>query len=73
MGAHQEGERLAVPEFVVAPALEPAKDRVKAVFGVFFEMPVNGDVARIADLLGEIGRVVNEFRPKMGVLLVAPQ
>ena len=31
IGAHDERERLAMPELIVAPALEPAKYRVKAL------------------------------------------
>ena len=56
-------------ELVVAPQLEPAKDGVKAFFGVLFELAEDGDVAGVADFFGQVGRVVNVFGLEEGVLL----
>src|SRR4051794_21502211 len=56
-------------ELVVAPLLEPAEDRVELALGMALELPVDGDVAGVADLLGEIGGVEDELRPEVGVLL----
>mmetsp|Transcript_20199 Transcript_20199/g.37340 ORF Transcript_20199/g.37340 Transcript_20199/m.37340 type:complete len:252 (+) Transcript_20199:232-987(+) len=67
LGPHHQCERLTMPELVMAPALEPSKDRVEALFRVAFELPVDADVAGIADLLGEIGRVEDVFRLEVGV------
>jgi hypothetical protein len=58
-------------ELVVAPQLEPAEDGVKAFFGMLFELPEDGDVARIANLFRQVGRVVNVFGFEEGVLLGA--
>ena len=73
VGAHDQGKRFTVAELVVAPQLEPAKDGVKAFFGVLFELAEDGDVARVADLLGQVSRVVNVFGLEEGVLLGALQ
>ncbi len=62
VGAHQQSEGFAVAEFIVAPFAEPFEDRVDAQFGMGFELAVDGDVAGVADLFRQIGRVENEFR-----------
>ena len=36
-------------------------------------MAINGDIARIADLLGQIGGIVDEFRFEVGVLFTLAQ
>jgi hypothetical protein len=69
--AHDQREALAVAEFVVAPALEPAKDRVEALVGVALELAEDGDVARVADLLGQVGRVEDVLGLEVGVGLGA--
>ena len=69
VGAHQQREGLAVAELVVAPLLEPLEDRVEALFRVALEVAEDGDVAGVADLLGEIGGVEDELRLEVGVLL----
>ena len=37
--------------------------------GMALHLPVDGDVAGVADLLGQIGRVEDELRPEVSVLL----
>ena len=69
VGAHQERECLAVAELVVAPLLEPFEDRVEALLRVRLEVAEDGDVAGVADLLGEVGGVVDELRLEEGVFL----
>ena len=56
-------------ELVVAPFLEPFEDRVEALVGVLLEVAEDGDVAGVADLLREIGGVVDELRLEVGVFL----
>ena len=46
MRTHHQRKRLAVAEFIVAPALEPAEDRMEAQLGMLLELPVDADVAR---------------------------
>ena len=60
-------------ELVIAPALKPAEDGMKALVRMRFQLAENLDVARIADLLGQIGRIKNVFRLEVGVLLVTLQ
>ena len=69
IGAHQQRERLAMAELVVAPQFEPAEDRVELALGMALHLPVDRDVAGVADLLRQIGRVEDELRPEVGVLL----
>ena len=38
---------------------------------VTLKMAVNRDVARIPNLFRQVGRIKNEFRPKVGVFLIA--
>jgi hypothetical protein len=61
IGTHQQRERLAMAELVIAPLLEPFEDRMEALVGMLLQMAENGDVAGIADLLGQIGRVEDEL------------
>ena len=56
-------------ELVIAPLLEPFEDRVKAPLGMALELPVDRDVAGVADLLREIGRIEDELRPEESVFL----
>ena len=56
-------------ELVVAPFLEPFEDRMEPAVGVPLELAIDGDVAGVADLLREIGRVEDEFRPEERVFL----
>ncbi len=65
----QQRERLAVAELVVAPLLEPLEDRVEAQLGMPLELAEDRDVARVADLLRQVGRVEDELGPEVGVLL----
>jgi hypothetical protein len=69
VGAHQHRERFSVPELVVAPALEPLEDRMEPILRVLLHLPVDRDVARVADLLRQIRGVVDEFRLEVRVLL----
>ena len=69
VGAHQQRERLAVAELVVAPLLEPAEDRVDHAVRMGLQVAEDGDVAGVADLLGQVGRVEDELGPEVGVFL----
>ena len=69
VGAHQQSEGFAMAELVIAPFLEPFEDRVETLVGMRLKVTVDRDIARIADLLAEIGGVVDEFRPEIGVFL----
>ena len=69
VGAHQQGEGLAVAELVVAPLLEPHEDRVEAQLRMPLELAEDGDVAGVADLLAEVGGVEDELRLEVVVLL----
>jgi hypothetical protein len=60
-------------ELVVAPLLEPLEDRVEARSGWRSRLAEDGDVARIADLLRQVGGVEDELRLEVGVLLGARQ
>ena len=68
---HREG--FAVAELVIAPLFEPFEDRVEAEFRMLFQLAEDRDVARVADLLGEIDRVPDVFRLEERVLLLARQ
>ena len=71
IGAHQERKGLAVAELVVAPPFEPAKDRMKLPLGMALKLAKDRDVAGIADLLGQISGVEDEFRLEEGIFLGA--
>jgi hypothetical protein len=43
---------------------------VEPVFGMRLEVPEDGDVAGVADLLRQVGGVVDELRPEVGVFLL---
>ena len=69
IGAHQQCKGLAMAELVVAPLLEPLEDRMEAPVRIGLQMAEDGDVAGVADLLGQVGRVENELRLEVGVFL----
>ena len=56
-------------ELVVTPPLEPSENRMKSLLGMAFELPINADVAGVADFLGQVGGVENVFRLEVGVCL----
>ena len=58
-------------ELVIAPALKPTKDRVKTFIGVTLKLAKDGDVAGVANFLGQVGRVKNIFGLEEGVSLGA--
>ena len=60
-------------EFVIAPILKPLENRMETKFRVTFELTEDRDVARVADLLAQIGSVENEFRLEVVILLGARQ
>ena len=60
-------------EFVIAPILEPLENRMETKFRVAFELTKDRDVARVADLLAQIGGVEDEFRLEVVILLSARQ
>ena len=59
--------------FIAAPFLEPFENRVKAELGVCLKVAENRDVARIADLFGQVGRVIDELGAEVGVFLLLRQ
>ncbi len=54
----------------LAPVLEVLEQRVELVVGVALKVAVDGDVAPVADLLAEVGRVHDELWAEEGVLAV---
>ena len=60
-------------ELVIAPFAEPLENRVEAMLWICLEMTEDRDVARIADLFGQVRRVVDEFGPEVGVFLLLGQ
>ena len=58
-----------MPEFVVTPCLEPVEDRLEAQLRIPLDLAKDRDVARVADLLGEVGRIENELGSEVLVLL----
>ncbi len=56
-------------ELVIAPPLEPSENRMELALGMALHLPEDRDVTRIADLLRQIGRIEDEFRPEVGVFL----
>ena len=73
VGAHDQRQRLPVAELVIAPLMEPAKDRVEALFGVPFQVAEYSDIARVADLLRQVGGIVDVLGLEIGVILLALQ
>ena len=71
ISTHDQGERLTMTELVIAPSFKPAKDGVKTLVRVLFELPVNGDVSGVANFLGQISRVKNILGFEIGVSLGA--
>ncbi len=58
-------------KLVITPLEEPLKDGMETALWVTLKMAVNRDVARIPNFFRQVGRIKNEFRPKVGVFLVA--
>ena len=56
--------------FVLTPVFEEVEDREDLAVWVFLQVPVDGDVTPVADLLGQVGGVEDELRLEEGVLLV---
>ena len=71
VGAHDQREGFAMAEFVVAPAFEPAEDRVETFVRMALQLAVDRDVAGVADLLGQVGRVEDVLGLEVGVGLGA--
>ena len=71
VGAHDQGKRFAVPELVVTPTLEPAKNRVETFLRMALELAKNCDVAGVTDFFGQVGRIKNIFWLEIGVCLGA--
>ena len=66
---HQHRKRFAVAKFVLTPVFEPLENRVKLMFRMFLQVTENRDIPCVSDLLGQIGRVEDEFGLKIRVLL----
>jgi len=62
-----------VAVLILAPVLEEPEDGVHLVFGVRLEVAIDGDVAPVANFLGEIGGVEDELGLEEGVLLALGQ
>ena len=71
VGTHDQGKGFPMAELIIAPTLKPAEDRMKALVWIFFQLAKDGDVARIANLLGQIGRIENVLGLEVGVSLGA--
>lgn len=63
-------EEVAVAVLILAPVLKVLKQRVQLVVGVALQVAVDGDVAPVANLLAEVGRVKDELGLEKGVLPV---
>ena len=61
LGLEQSGEEIAVPVLVLAPVLKVLEDRVELVLWVLLEMPVNGNVPPVTNLLRQVCRVEDEL------------
>jgi hypothetical protein len=70
LGARLEHGRqeIAVAVLVLAPVLEVLEQRVDLVVRVALQVAVDADVAPVADLLGQVGRVDDELGLEEGVL-----
>ena len=69
--SHNKGERLTVSKLVIAPFQKPFKDRMESFFWMPLKMSEDGDVTRVTNLFGQVGRVVNKLRLKKGVFLLS--
>ena len=58
---------------VLAPIFEEIEDREDSTVRIFLEMAVNSDVAPVANFLGKICRVKDEFRFEECVVLICRQ
>ena len=70
---HQERERLAVAELVVAPFFEPAENRMKLPLRMPLKLSEDRDVAGVSNLLRKVGRIEDELRLEVSVFLRARQ
>ncbi len=52
---------------ILAPVFEEVENRVELIFGMLLQMAINGDVAPVTNLLGQVGRVENKLRLEEGV------
>jgi len=57
LGLDDRGEKVPVAVLVLAPVLKVLEERVGDEVGVALQVAVDRDVAPVADLLGEKGRV----------------
>ena len=55
---------------VLAPVFKEVEDREDLALGVLLQVAVNGDIAPVANFLGEIGGVKDELRFEEGVGLI---
>ena len=63
-------EEVSVAVLILAPVLKVLKEGVQLVIGVPLEMPVDGDVAPVSNLLREVGGIYDELGLEKGVLAV---
>ena len=56
-------------KFIIAPALKPFEDGMKAQLRVALHLAVNGDVARVPNLFRQVGGVKNVLGFEIGLLL----
>jgi hypothetical protein len=69
IGPHKKRKGLAMAELIVAPLLEPQKDRMEALVWVALQVAVDCDVPRVANLLRQVSGVENKLWLEEGVLL----
>ncbi len=54
IGAHHQGESLAMVKLVAAQAIKPLEDRMEAQLGMLLDLVEDGDGARLADLFRQV-------------------
>ena len=60
-------------KLIITPLFEPFEDWMETVLGMFFQVAVNCDVARISDFFRKICRIENELRLEECVFLCLGQ
>ena len=55
-------------KLIITPEMKPLKDRMKTQLRIALDLTEDGDVARVANLLGKIGRIEDEFWAEERVL-----
>lgn len=68
MRLKQRGEEVAVAVLILAPVIKVLEDGVHLVLRVSLEVPEDGDVSPVPNLLRQVGGVEDELGLEEGVL-----